>query len=346
VVPRPGPGGASVLTRARIVVPGGEAQVLFAYRPDAVARDIPALKSFLANAAEQLARKPSAEIVLQLSQTPLVGALATDAAPPSVIHACLREGLGLIDRKGTVLLRVGSIFVHVIGRAPVERRTRWSPFGGKAARLVRLLLKIPELAWTAQAMAKRAEISYAAANYTLKALERDGLVFRRSPRTGYVLRDAVALLQAWINSGRKTALAVEGFHAPSTRPEILAQAEAARHASGVTGIFTLASALDPKEVFVSGLPHGIYLAGDSQPIIKALQLRRITPHNFLILRADPAAETEAGGIYLSPRLLPAGYRGVALPQLAVDFAHIGGRGAEQSQHLVELYAKASPLVLP
>src|SRR5258708_16417764 len=97
--PRLGPGGASVLTRARIVVPGGEAQVLFAYRPDAVARDIPALKSFLANAAEQLARKPSAEIVLQLSQTPLVGALATDAAPPSVIQACLRDGLGLIDRR-------------------------------------------------------------------------------------------------------------------------------------------------------------------------------------------------------------------------------------------------------
>ncbi len=106
-------------------------------------------------------------------------------------------------------------------------------------------------------------------------------------------------------------------------------------------MFTLASALLPDEVNVSGLPHGIYLGGDAAPVAAALGLRRITPHNFLVLRAEPAAESDAGGIYLLPRALPHG-QGIAIPQLVVDFAQAGGRGPEQAEYLLESYAATLP----
>ena len=43
----------------------------------------------------------------------------------------------------------------------------------------------------------------------------------------------------------------------------------------------------------------------------------------------------------SPRSLPHG-QGVAVPQLAVDFAQAGGRGPEQAEFLLERYAAALP----
>jgi len=94
-------------------------------------------------------------------------------------------------------------------------------------------------------------------------------------------------------------------------------------------------------VFVAGLPHGVYVSGDVVPFEESLELKRTTPHNFLVLRADPAADTAAGGIYAFTRTLPHGY-GVSLPQLAVDLAGVGGRGDEQSERLIEIFAKGLP----
>jgi hypothetical protein len=93
---------------------------------------------------------------------------------------------------------------------------------------------------------------------------------------------------------------------------------------------------------VAGLPHGLYVSGDVAPIEEALHLERATtPHNLLVLRAEPAAETSEAGIYGFTRPLPYG-AGVALAQLASDFATSGGRGREQAERLVELYAKGLP----
>jgi hypothetical protein len=80
----------------------------------------------------------------------------------------------------------------------------------------------------------------------------------------------------------------------------------------------------PDEVFVSGLPHGIYVSGDVSALEEKLELERSTPHNFFILRPEPAAETSASGVYGFTREVRPG-TAVALPQLAADFATIVGR---------------------
>ena len=208
---------------------------------------------------------------------------------------------------------------------------------------MRCLLDEPTRPRTASELAARTETSYAHTFNVLSRLEEEQLVDRASPRSGFRLRDPVGLLRAWLASNATTAVTTEGFFAPVTTEAALARASAAWSEAGQEAVFTLASALTAEERHVSGLPHAVYLPGDLAPLTSALQLRRTMPHNFLVLRPEPAAQSAAGGLLLSPRALPHG-PGVALPQLIVDLHRFGGRGREQAEFLLERWAAALPLI--
>lgn len=339
VVPRRGRGGESVFDIARLQTPSASALLVIAFRSPATGKDALAARDQLRTVVDDLRRRSAATATAGLPYLPV---LATEVATPTVIDACVREGLGVIDRRGTLILHGGPVYLHVEGNAPVERTSRVRLFSGKGCRIVRALLAKPGQRVRPAELAATARTSYAFAHGVLTRLERDGLVTRSSPRSGFQLRDAAGLLRSWIASGERTPVRVTPYFAPNTRPEALAAAAAAAQASNVKTVFTLASALLPGEAFVAGLPHGLYVSGDVSPIGEALKLEAATtPHNFLVLRAEPAAETPDAGIYGFTRALPYG-AGVALPQLASDFATAGGRGLEQAERLIELYAKALP----
>jgi hypothetical protein len=179
-------------------------------------------------------------------------------------------------------------------------------------------------------------------------LERSGFLDRRSSHGGFRLRDALGLLQAWVGSGERTALAVEGFYAGTTTREALVGAAGRLAATtGTRPVFTLASALEPEETHVAALPHGVYWTGELAPLVEAFGLRRATPHNFLVLRPDPLAWTAAGGLLMADGArAPAGdgedLPRVSLAQLAADFATLPGRGREQAEHLIGVYARRLP----
>ncbi|WP_373047022.1 hypothetical protein [Vulgatibacter sp.] len=314
--------------------PGGTVRLLIGYKAPLLARDVPAVQKRIRDAADRW-RSLSTE----RSQATPLPAVVTEAASPSVIEACLAEGLGVFDRRGTVVVRGPGVFIHADGKGklPVARPARGSLFRGVAGRVARVLLADPTTPRTAQAMATLVGAGYATTFNALARLEHEGFAERLSARSGFFLRDPLRLVRAWIDSGERTAVAVEAYYAPAVTPEALARARAALDEQQVKGIWSLASGLAPDELHVSGLPHGIYLSGSSAPVERALQLRRTTPHNFLVLRAEPAAETDAGGIYMSPRTLGHG-SGVSLIQLAVDCAGIGGRGPEQARFLIDRYA--------
>lgn len=333
----PGPGGMAVYWLTELRWTGGSLPLLLTERASLLARDIPRLRERLLSIIQD--RSLRLHGTGQIEKTPLP-AIATNSASRQLIEACTRAQVGILDSRGTVVVHGPGAFVHIVGRGTADR-PRTAPFSGKACRLIRVLLEAPTTPHLGLHLARRTETSYAFANGALTWLEQRGFASRASRRSGYSLKDPVGLLRAWIDSGRRTAATIEAFNAPSTTVEALARADAARAAARIPGLFTLASALRSEEVHVSGLPHGMYLGGDATPVVQALGLRHLTPHNFLILRADPASETEAGGIYFSPRTLPQG-QGVALPQLAVDFAGLAGRGPEQSAYLVERYASALP----
>ena len=150
----------------------------------------------------------------------------------------------------------------------------------------------------------------------------------------------MGLLKEWLASGEAKFHHMLAFNAPSTRAEDL---RLARHhlitETGQAPLWTLASGLFSDEVFVSGLPHGAYWGGSPELLVRALNLRDVTPHNFLILVPRPEDQTEFGGIYDSPRDgLPHG-KSIGLPQLAADFSALGGRGNEQSRFLVDAFAE-------
>lgn len=333
-VPRRGPGGASVFDLAELRTSTATVTLLIAIRVPIRAKDVSDLKRHLRDAIDARQRNAAAVGTLPPDILPV---LATDNAQPSVRRACLAENVGLIDLGGTVIIRGGPVLIHIEGKGRVANHQRVRLFAGKACRIVRLLLHDPHTPRQAKLIARQSGVSYAYTSSVLRKLEEHGFATRESPRAGFYLHDAGGLLRAWMDAGAPSHVVVEPFFAPNTTPDALSRAwrevESGRHGRGV---FTLASALKPEEVHVSGLPHGLYLTGELDPIVAALELRRTTPHNFLVLRADPHAETDDGGIFYATRDLPFG-AGVSLPQLVVDFANAAGRGPEQARFLLRRY---------
>jgi len=340
VVPQRGPGGLAIYDLAQVQLQEGQVPVLLAYRAPLFPADIPRLRSRLQQLDEQLRRRESTGRNLPVRRAPMI---ATDVASPGLIEACDREDVALVDLRGTLLLRHGVAFIRVQGQGQFRRPSRAPVFHGKGCRLVRVFLETPGERRTVRQLEEKTETGYAYAHGVVAQLEQAGYLERSSRKSGFRVRDPAGLLRAWLDSGQPTAATIEAFNAPSTTPETLQRGFDALSAEGIRSIFTLASGLKPEERFASGLPHGLYLSGSLEPVVHAFGLRRITPHNFLVMRPEVAAETEAGGIYFAPRQLPHG-PSVALPQLIVDFHHSAGRGKEQAEVLLERYLKTLPLL--
>lgn len=331
---RPGPGGQEVHDLVELLWSKGRVRLLLGYKTPLLARDVPKIHARLVESGRNFQR-----LSTDRSQAAPLSAVVTDAASPSVIEASTSEGLSIFDQRGTAIVRGPGVFIHVLGRgkAPLAPLARGGGFRGVPGRVARVLLAEPNVPRTAQEMATLVDAGYSTTYNALARLEREGFAERRSPRTGFFLRDPIRLLRKWMESGEWTASAVESYYAPDVTVEALARAQKALSDRGIKGIWSLASAVMPDDLHVSGLPHGIYLSGSVEPLKRTLRLRRVTPHNFLVLRCEPAAETSAGGVYMRPRALPHG-PGVSLAQLIIDCAGIGGRGREQAEFLLNRYA--------
>lgn len=332
VVPRRGRGGEAVLDHAQLVSPSGSVNLLVAYRGGVTPRDVLLAKPLLLRASERLRLRGGPSVLLP--------ALATDVASRSVVELCAREGLVLLDKTGTIVAHQGPLFVHVVGESRVRRDKTPRVFAGRARRIVRLLLTQPQRRFHVRDVVAATEVSHSFAFRVLEQLERGGYLERRSPRSGYGLRDGLGLLRAWASAPGAEASTIGRYFAPSTRPEVLARAAAE---AGVQILFTLASGLKDEEVFVAGLPHGAHVGGDDGVFRAALGLQDTTPHNFWIFHGDPAADAGPAGVALGARDLPYG-RGVALPQLAVDLSSVPGRGAEAVEAVATAYARDLPLL--
>lgn len=334
VVPRRGRGGESTIDIGTLKTPGGTVGLLVAYRSAPTPHEALKVKALLAGVAEQLR--------LRGRTAPLLPVLAADVASQSVVELCTREGIGVLDRSGTVVLHQGPLFIHVVGAAGARRDKRVSLFSGRARRVVRTLLVHPGQRFPVQVIADAAGVSFAFAYRVLGRLESEGYVERPSPRGGYATRDAAALLRAWATSPEGASASIARFYAPNTRPEALARAAAKASEAGVRVHFTLASGLRPEEVIVAGLPHGAYLSGDLRVFGEALDLEDTTPHNFWVFRGDPRADLGAGGVEEGARELDVG-PGVSLAQLAVDVASVPARGLDAMERVVNVFTRQLPL---
>jgi hypothetical protein len=354
VVTRPGRGGTSVFDLVELTTPGGSVPLLAAYQERLLATHVGKLKERLTTLAVQRREKRAAE---GLRPSPdAVPTVITDVAKPSVIDACRHAGVAVVDRRGTLIVNAPPIFIHVEGKGVVERAWKGRLFSGKASRVVRFFLttaafEAVTVPRTAQVVASACDLSYVYAHGVLTKLEKHGFVERSTSHSGFRLKDPIGLLKAWIASGERTALATEGFYCPTTtRAALIGAAKKLKAATGEWPLFTLASALDPDEIHVAGLAHGVYWNGELDTIVDAFGLKRVTPHNFLVLRPDPLVWTSTGGILVADKTRsapatdaePSELRRVALAQVAVDCATLPGRGREQADFLLGVYAKKLP----
>lgn len=351
VVTRAGRGGTAIYDLVELTTPGAHVPLLAAYQERLLAPHVEKLKERLTSLAVQRREKRAAEGLRPAPDA--VPTIITDVAKPSVIDACRRAGVAVIDRRGTLIVNAPPVYIHVEGKGVVERPWKGRLFSGKASRVVRFFLTtaafepvtVPR---TAQVIASACDLSYVHAHGVLTQLEKLGFVGRSSSHSGFRLTDPIGLLKAWIGSGERTAVAVESFYCPTTtRNALFAAAKKLKDATGDVALFTLASALDADEVHVAGLAHGAYWNGELDTLIDAFGLKRTTPHNFLVLRPDPVVWTSSGGLLVVDPNRPEpvgadGFRRVALPQLAADFATLPGRGREEADFLVGVYAKRLP----
>ncbi len=351
VVTRPGRGGTALYDLIDLITPASRVPLLAAYQERLLASHVDKLKERLTALAVQRRDKRAAEGARPGPDA--FPTIITNVAKPSVIDACRRAGVAVLDQRGTLIVNAPPIFIHVEGKGTVERAWRGRLFSGKASRVVRFFLttaafEVVTVPRTAQVIATACDLSYVYAHGVLTKLEAEGFVERRSSHTGFRLKDPIGLLKAWIQAGERTAVAVEGFYCPATtRPALVSAAKKLKDATGDVPLFTVASALDADEVHVAGLPHGAYWNGELDTVVDAFGLKRATPHNFLVLRPDPLVWTAAGGLLLIDTARPEpigadGFRRVALPQLTADFATLAGRGREQADFLLGVYAKRLP----
>ncbi|MBI3182158.1 MAG: Rrf2 family transcriptional regulator [Myxococcales bacterium] len=329
---RPGPRGQDFFEDVLLSAPSADSHLLVAYKAPLLARDVPVLKRRLAAVIDERRRDPEDRVAR-------VPALFTNVAPPAVREMCRREWVGLVDQTGTVILQQGPVFVFVEGSQKVKPRLRASAFRGKGARVLRCLLASTGAPLQAKRIAELTNTSFAYCYAVLTRLEEEGYVERRSPRTGFRLARPVELLRAWSDSGYRSAATVEPFYAPSTSPRDLDHLARKLEAIGAPFAFTLMSATREEDVFVGGAPHGLYLAGDLRLVVDELKLRKVTPHNFLVLRPEPDAAVTDYGVFQP------GKRHVSEPQLILDFiAHGGPRGREQAEHLARRWSERLPLL--
>jgi hypothetical protein len=351
VVTRAGRGGTSVYDLLDLTTPATKVSLLAAYQERLLATHVEKLRERLTALAVQRRERRDAEGLRPAPDAAPI--IVTDVAKPSVIDACRRAGVGVLDRRGTLIVNAPGIYIHVEGKGVVERAWKGRLFSGKASRVVRFFLttaafETTTVPRTAKVVASACDLSYVYAHGVLTKLEQQGFIERRSSHSGFRLKDPISLLKAWIASDERTAVAVEGFYCPSTtKAALAAAAKKLKDAAGDAPLFTIASALEPDEVHVAGLAHGAYWNGELDSIVDAFGLKRTTPHNFLVLRPDPIVWTSAGGLLLVDVTRPEpigadGFRRVALAQVAADFATLQGRGREQADFLLGVYAKKLP----
>lgn len=279
-----------------------------------------------------------------------VPAVVTDIAKPTAIEACLRNGIAVLDMRGTCVIRTSGIYIYVVGADPVEVPAKNRIYAGGSSLIVRHLLTTvafqpSETAKTVQVIARHVGLSYSHAHGIMMRLERDGFLFRASSRRGFRLLDPVALLRAWRDSKERTARVLQGFHLASTSRGALAEgARRLQQATGYAPLFTLGSALTDEEGFATAACHGVYCRGDLSGIAECFELGTEKPYNFYALVPHDDVWTDRGGLLeRDPSRIgvsePAGLVRVSLPQLVVDFATLPVEDVEKSDTLLLSYSK-------
>lgn len=244
---------------------------------------------------------------------------------------CKSEGFGYVDLAGDSFLQFGSVLIDREGADSKSREQRGlrSILAPKATRVVRALLRSPDQLARITTLAKTCDMSPAGVYLVAELLESKGYVTREKDRSIRVT-DPSRLLQDWAQNWTIDRNGVSRYFSFGRGSNDIiadlaksAQAQGIEYAlTGLAGAYLVAPFVRSDEVWT-------YVKGDSERLVKALDLRPVSSGaNIVLLKPyDP-------GVFQGAREI-SGVRVVSDVQLYVDLLKFPGRGREQAEQVLE-----------
>jgi len=274
---------------------------------------------------------------LQLLQRGMPNSYPLVVAPyisPEGQRLCREAGVGYADLAGNAFLQFDGVLVERTGRkAPREARARLRRlFSPRATRILRVFLENPKAQWTLARLAAEAQLSLRTAYLVVNALVDKGFVEKR--RGSITLAKAGDLLDLWAENyafaqSRSTPY-YTFVRAPGEFMERLAETAGRRR---VDYAFTLHSGASLVAPFVRFTDVHVYVPGDPQPLVKALDLRPVESGGTVYV----VRPYDEGVLYKAREIR--GIRVVGDIQLYLDLVKYPARGKEQADVLREQVLK-------
>ncbi len=285
-----------------------------------------------ANGEPRIAEQGISQLRQVLRRRP--GAYGVFAAPfisERSRELCKSEGFGYVDLAGDSFLQFGSVLIDREGAASKSKEQRGlrSILAPKATRVVRALLLSPDQPAKITRLAKMCEMSPAGVYLVAQLLESKGYVTREKDRSVRVTEPG-RLLQDWAENWSIERNGVSRYFSFGRGSnDVIADLAKSARGQGIEYALTGLAGAYLVAPFVRSDAVWTYVKGDSERLVKALDLRPVSSGANLVLLNpyDP-------GVFQGAREI-SGVRVVSDVQLYVDLLKFPGRGSEQAQQVLE-----------
>ena len=244
---------------------------------------------------------------------------------------CIQEGVGYLDLSGNAYLQFDSVLIDRVSKNSnkIERSSTRGIFSAKATRVIRALLEKPLENMRVTDIAYKCDMSPAGVYYVLNQLEDKGYIVRTEKKEIKVV-EAKRLLLDWANNWKVEKNPAERYFSFARSVDELidkinSSARELDYKYALTGMAG-ASLVSP---FVRYNDVWLYLSGDSEKLIKELDLRPVlTGANVVILKPYDK------GVFMGEREIR-GKNIVSDIQLFLDLYKNPARGEEQAKWILD-----------
>lgn len=262
------------------------------------------------------------------------GVVVAPYISPEGQRFCREASVGYVDLAGNAYLQFDGVLMERTGRKPPrEARTRLRRlFSPRATRILRVFLENPKVQWTFPRLATEASVSLRTAYLVVNALVEKNLVEKR--RGAITLVKPGGLLDLWAENyafGQNPSMSYYTF--VRTPGEFMERVAKTAGPTRLDYAFTLHSGASLVAPFVRFSDIHMYVAGDPQPLLKAMDVRPVESGGTVHILCP----YDEGVLYRARAVR--GVRVVGNVQLYLDLIKYPARGKEQADVIRERVIK-------
>jgi DNA-binding MarR family transcriptional regulator len=310
--PRPTVGGQTFDAAITITTPAGRVKLL-----------VDVKRSGVLGTIQQFA----GAVALARPRSDMIAVLVAPFVSERGREACKRLGLGFMDVAGNAYIRGPGLLIERWGQGAraAEAHVLKHLFTRKSTWVIRALLTEPSREWTLTALSDGSRVSLGQTKKVVDRLSDEGYAAKRRGATR--LTDAGGLLERWAAEYKSDTLDAEGFFCPiKGQAKIL---DALTSAPPSAYALTLGAASSLVAPFVRSTDVYLYVTGDRQPLMQALDLSTVEFGGNVYL-AMPSDDS----VLIGSRAVK-GLTVVSDLQLYLDLYNYPARGREQAERVRE-----------